>query len=172
MRHDVAPPAELKEQVKRSLTDKGLLAGPVRRRPVLRQLAWAAVAALFFTTGMLVGGRRSAAQPDTRAQYLLLLYEDSTFAEGDEAALVAEYGAWAGSLAERGHLVLGEKLANGLELLGGSGAGLTETEGRAGRVTGMFIIRASNDDEARALALTCPHLRYGGRIALRPIDRT
>jgi hypothetical protein len=39
-------------------------------------------------------------------------------------------------------------------------------------LSGYFVIEAANWEEAVALARTCPHLRYGGRIALRPVAPT
>ena len=37
---------------------------------------------------------------------------------------------------------------------------------------GFFIIAARTDEEALAIARSCPHLRYGGTVALRPIEPT
>jgi hypothetical protein len=42
----------------------------------------------------------------------------------------------------------------------------------AGVLTGLFIIRAASEAEALAIARTCPHLRYGGRVDVRPIEET
>jgi hypothetical protein len=42
-----------------------------------------------------------------------------------------------------------------------------DVESAAGNLTGLFIVRATSREEAFALARQCPHLKYGGRVALR-----
>ncbi len=167
-----APPAALREEVKRSLGERGLLAPRHAPRAMLgRSLAYAAAAALFFAAGALVG-QRGASAPRTAAsgqRYALFLYEDSTFrTDVPEASLVAEYSAWADSLRRRGALVAGEKLrdAEGTVLVGDA------REAASAGLSGFFIVRAAGEDEALALARSCPHLRYGGRIVLREIQPT
>jgi hypothetical protein len=39
-------------------------------------------------------------------------------------------------------------------------------------VRGFFIIRAATEAEALGVARTCPHLRHGGAVAVRPIVPT
>jgi hypothetical protein len=64
------------------------------------------------------------------------------------------------------HLVGAEKLSSAEYLLG-EGA----PEGTVGPVlSGNFMIAAADADEALRLARGCPHLRYGGRLAVRPIE--
>jgi hypothetical protein len=38
-------------------------------------------------------------------------------------------------------------------------------------VGGFFIIRAADYDEACSLALSCPHLSYGGGVEVRQIQQ-
>jgi hypothetical protein len=42
----------------------------------------------------------------------------------------------------------------------------------AERLAGFFIIRANDRGAALEVARTCPHLRYGGSILIREIERT
>ena len=42
-----------------------------------------------------------------------------------------------------------------------------DVETVAGGLTGFFIVRAATGEEAFALARQCPHLKYGGRVAIR-----
>jgi hypothetical protein len=35
---------------------------------------------------------------------------------------------------------------------------------------GLFVILAPNEQAALAIAETCPHLKYGGRMVLRPMS--
>jgi hypothetical protein len=133
------------------------------------------VAAMLFIGGFLAGGRQPHIVPaDAEGQlYLLLLRQDASFrppAEASEAALEHEYDAWAMGLHRKGYLLLGRKLAKSGWLLtvGQPPAALPVVEAR---VSGLFLIRAASEAQALALARSCPHLRYGGRIELRHIPR-
>jgi hypothetical protein len=103
----------------------------------------------------------------------LFLYEDAAFRPTvSHRELVAEYSAWADSLRQQNTLVMGEELdQEDAAVLVGSGGGVTvspgDVETAAGRLAGLFIVRASTGEEAFALARQCPHLKYGGRVALR-----
>ena len=116
--------------------------------------------------------RAAPVSTDARPQFLLLLYDSSnptakTSAE-QRAKIVAEYSAWAHSLASEGRLVSAEELsATPAEWLGGS---VRTMDGA--RVGGFFLIHARDVAEARRIAERCPHLKYGGRIELRPIQPT
>ena len=81
---------------------------------------------------------------------------------------MGEYAAWADSLRRHGRLELGEKLAEGTVTLRREGA--TESLDTPGLATGLFVVRAESLAQARAIAGTSPHLRYGGRIELRAIE--
>jgi hypothetical protein len=93
-----------------------------------------------------------------------------------EAARVAEYSAWARDLAGQGILVDGVKLADeGSTLIEDEAAARmrrAQTGMETTAVRGFFVIRAATEAEALRLARTCPHLRHGGRIAVRPIVPT
>ena len=114
-------------------------------------------------------------------RYVLLLHgparDRSTAASAaadsaNEAALVAEYSAWAGRLAGEGKLLAGEKLADDpLAMLASNG---TREVPRytADEVGGFFIIQAADSAEAYRIARDCPHLRHGGTIQLRRIEPT
>jgi hypothetical protein len=162
-----APPElspELEARVRASLEQGG--AGGIRGRS---RRAWVAVAvlALVLVAGALLWPRPrapSAAGP----RYLLLLYEGSRFDQGGAThqQLVGEYRAWAGSLAERGKLVEASELGEEERLLSGAGE---STRAAAGTISGFFIVRAVDMTEAAAIAATCPHLKYGGEVAVRPL---
>ena len=174
---NVDPPPALGARVSRTLVARGLLRP--RGAAIMRRVGAAAAAVAIFVAGYLAGDLRPEAAPaaDGLARYALFLYEDDTFeATRPEAELVAEYRAWAVGLAERGRLAAGEKLAENGHLLDGRpdsilGAprGVTAD---AGMLTGLFIIRAASEAEALVIARSCPHLRYGGRIDVRPIEET
>jgi hypothetical protein len=169
------PPGALEERVVGTLRARGLLragpgAGSVPRGAMSPRGVWAvAIAAglLLFVGGFALGrAPRGSPVADLR-QYTLLLYEGPEFNEAGAAEpdLVREYSAWAGELARRGRLVSGEKLGNQAWTIG--------TEPAAGpSPTGFFIVAAGDESEALAIARTCPHLRYGGSISVRPIEPT
>ena len=170
----VEPPPALKRRVLHTLRTRGLvtsLAGP--GRVVTRILVYAAAALVLFAGGALVGGRQSVAAADPRPRYALFLYEDQAFRPtASHRALVAEYSAWADSLRRSNALVMGEELDPAdAAVFVRSGSAVTvspgDVESAAGRLTGLFIVRAASGEEAFALARQCPHLKYGGRVALR-----
>ena len=114
----------------------------------------------------------ASASTDSKPRFLLLLYDSSnpaaTPTAAQKAAIVAEYSAWARSLASEGLLVAAEELsASSPEWYGGS---VRTVDGA--RIGGFFLIRARDLSEARQIAERCPHLRHGGRIELRPIQPT
>ncbi len=172
----IDPPVALERRVRRTLTARGLL-----RRPssALRRAAAAAAAIALFAAGYLTGeaGRYGPVEPDGVGRYVLFLYEDTAFdTSRPEMELVTEYSAWAAALRERGRLEIGEKLAAAEILLEGQAGSVVVGErgadAEAGALTGLFVIRAASASEALSIARTCPHLKYGGRIAVRAIVGT
>jgi hypothetical protein len=176
--HDaVKPPPGLEERVVGTLRARGLLRAPAapRRWRVAPRWTWpVALAAglLLFVGGFALGRRPTTPAAAELPRYTLLLYEGPEFnaAGTAETELVREYSAWAGELAGRGRLVAGEKLGAQEWTLGRSAA--NPTSAPASAPAGFFVIAARDDDEALAIARTCPHLRHGGTVSLRPIDPT
>lgn len=173
----VDPPPALEARVSRTLVARGLLRP--RGRALMRGVVAAAAAVAIFVAGYVAGGMRPDAAPAAAglARYALFLYEDDRFeTTRPEADLVAEYRAWAVGLAERGRLDAGEKLAAEGQLLDARSDSIVVAPhgvtADAGMLTGLFIIRAASEAEALAIARSCPHLRYGGRIDVRPIEET
>ena len=75
---------------------------------------------------------------------------------------------------ESGEIVAGEKLTDDDPLLLSSsgplpGGGATADAGST--IQGYFLIQAQSDEEAERVASGCPHLRYGGTIEVRRIER-
>jgi len=166
------PPPELKRAVQRALRARGLL----RRQQPWARLAYGGAAVLLFITGVVVGDRRGATPIDRRPRFAILLYGDSAFGRrGTESARVAEYNAWADSLARRGALVLGEKLATtGWSFEGQERVSRVDLGRSSGEhpLLGLFIVRATNEAEAVTIARSCPHLRHGGRLTIVSIVPT
>ena len=171
---ETAPPPQLKERVMDTLKDRGLLRGG-SRAPLLARIA----AGVVLFLGGLAAGRATAPGPVTptvqfQQQWLLTLYEDSTFTPRSPIAeLVAEYGRWADSVRGQGRLVIGEKLASGRgTVVSEEFEDHPETMGEMGSAEGLFIIAAASEEEALAIARSMPHLRHNGRIVVRRIERT
>ena len=151
------PPAELESRVIASLQKRGQLPSDDRRL-MSRFLQIAAAIVLFaggFATAML------ANQPpaeDTRPRYALMLYD------GDRPGVddVAEMREWVIDLRERGHFVDGEKLDD-MPIAGDPGLAAP---------AGFIIVSANSAEEAVAISRTMPHLRNGGRVIIRAVDRT
>jgi len=157
------------------LAANGLLAGG-RRTGRLLALAAAAGLALF-ALGVAVGGRRAPA-PGAAAnsaaaampRFVLLLYDapdERELTATEMAARVAEYRDWAIGLRRAGSDISGEKLAPGSLDLGAANA-------PAGPLPlgGYFVFSAKDPAAAEEVARSCPHVRHGGRVALRPIEET
>lgn len=195
---ELDPPPELERRVVDALRERGLVAGgelpaasagvlASRRTPRRAGPRWAALAAaslLAFTAGWF--GRALALEPapagagdDGRPRFLLLLSEPGAGGElpaEELGARIDEYRAWARGLASRGLLEGADRLEPRAVRLGASAGGASGAApgGAAagedpGTVSGFFLIRAADLREARGIAETCPHLRHGGRVTVRPI---
>ena len=175
LERELPPPPHLKRRVTATLTSRGLL----RRAAVspLRAAGALAAAVLLFAAGLVVGRRDGSPPADGRTSYALLLYEGREFdRQIPEQTYIAEYTAWAAELRRRGAFVEGHPLDAGSRVLSASGDSVVaesrDVASDAGTMAGFFIIRAADDAEALAIARTCPHLKHGGRIALRTVIPT
>jgi len=166
------PPPGLEDAVVARLAAGGLLARG-QRTARLRALAAAAGLALF-ALGIAVGARRAPAPgPPAVAgmpRYVLLLYDapdERELTAPEMAVRVAEYRDWAIGLRRAGSDISGEKLAPQPLDLGAANA-------PAGPLPlgGYFVFSAKDPAAAAEVARSCPHLRHGGRAALRPIEET
>lgn len=165
--------------------------GRVRRAP-RRRLAsggWVGAAAalallLGGAGGYLLGlrGQGSPAAPhpaDGGEEFLLLLHESPAvrerFAVLPVDSVVREYRDWARELETRGRLAAAEKLEDEARWVVPAGGGIRVERRRpdasGDAVSGYFVIRASDYEEALQLAEGAPHLKYGGTIEVRGIDQ-
>ena len=180
-------PQHLEDRVVASLRDRGLLRAERRSRPIRYGRLAAGVAAgvaaglALFAAGVAVGSREAAPGRlqggAPQARFALFLYEGPEYqapAEADLPARIDEYRRWAVQVRAAGHSVEGEKLKDGddvaVEPDGSTGAVPPPAGGS--RLAGYFLIRAADQRTALEIARSCPHVRYGGRIVLREIERT
>ena len=137
-----------------------------------RRLRAIVAAAVMFALG-LGAGRLLTPSPEAHATggFLLLLYEDGGYrpaAPGMEAARVEEYRSWARELEARGIRINGERLADAGVMLEERSGTVVRREG-ADRLGGFFLVRVATREEAERIAATCPHLRHGGRVAVKAV---
>lgn len=142
-----------------------------RARP--RRLSWplaAAGALLFFAGGLALGMGLGpmglpipSAEDPNRAEgaeggrYVLLIRGGAP-PGGEEAGVEAMTG-WARELWSEDHLVWAERLSPDAAIRVGD---------PDGPVSGLFVIRAGNGQEAARLARRAPHLSWGGSVEVLP----
>lgn len=183
------PPAEIEDKVVSELKYRKLLSSQDvwwRGPSVYGAIAAALV---IFAVGVWTGRVNSTQDITTQSvstegakdkrEYILLLHEDpQLFAAPVSVStddLVAEYTAWARNLAAHGVLTGGEKLTDETLFLTlndeTSELEIIELDRSGEFVSGYFSISAHSTEEALEISSTCPHLKYGGEIELREIDK-
>lgn len=157
LERDVQPPPALRSRVEAALVARGAL----RRSRLPVTIMAAAAAMLLFVAGWQLGARAPGAD-ESGPRFVLLLYEPASFQHGPHDERAAEYGAWARGLGSA--FASGDALGEQARVVGEDVSTL-----RPDGPTGFFVIRAPDHDAAVAVAQTCPHVRYGGIVVVRPI---
>lgn len=147
---------------------------PLRVRTTARWLflLLAGATAIFYLWTGPANRKQAAVVPAQQAHFMLLLRDDdpTRTTPEEQAAIVAEYTAWARDLATAGHFVSGDELAGEGHLLKGEhDPTIQPISAASGMIGGYFIIAAADYDEALTLAKACPQLRHGGTVEVRPI---
>jgi len=188
LEREAPPPADAEERVVAELASRGAFAGrpgtargpDLARSPRATVSVAAAAALLVFGAGIVVGrsagsGRAPAAPsagiaPADAAspRFALFLLDEPPGGAAEETERVAEYKRWASSLPGGGRVVSGEKLGDEARLLSPA-APVSTAADPASALRGYFVIRAPDLARALEVARTCPHLKRGGRILVRPI---
>lgn len=172
---EIAPPAGAEDRIVASLAARGLIRRKRFSFGAAGILLSAAAGAALFLAGVAIGGHRGAPDPGG-PKFALLLSPLPRERAADEPARVTEYKAWASQIRDSGRYVSGEKLEPGGRVVS-SPDGAGEPSDASGtlaaaapeNVAGYFIVTARSLAEAADLARTCPHVRHGGRIIVRPI---
>ena len=168
------PPALLEAQVIRSLKEAQLLEPPIThwRKRAPRIVGLLAASLLIFLGGAVVGakwwGGRVARPGPSSPKFMLVLNasEPSRTRSLEEVKrIVEEYRGWASKLRDEGISVEGEKLKAESRVVG------EDQSPQQKRISGYFLIGATDFDQAVQIASGCPHLKYGGTIEVRQIDR-
>lgn len=182
---EIDPPPRLKSRVERSLRARRLIASivPSKRSKLIAVAAGLVLFAAGFGLGTATAGDEGAETvPD--AGFMLLLFQDDGYRPGMPAPeVLGEYVAWTAAIRRGGMAIRGEALGDGAAVLSVDDfessetsrspwqtASLTETS--YGQLVGFFLLATNDRAEALSIARTCPHLRFGGRIVVRPIRST
>lgn len=175
------PPAYLEERVVETLKQSILLrcSEPFWRGSAARIGMAVAASLLVFVLGTVAGVKwASRTTAPNSPQFMLVLRagtQHSRPRSSEEVMrIVKEYGNWASQLRQQGVRVEGEKLKQEARVL-------REVEGRPlsnnrlgadqDTIGGYFVIEARDYEQAVTLATGCPHLKYGGTIEVRQIDK-
>ena len=174
--HPIVPP-DLEDKTVQSLRSRGLLGRPFSVKRVVTISASLLLLTATFFSGWIFGKNVNTTAPVTTVNkagnnYLLLLYNTRGFVESN--AHVEEYGDWMRSLSGNNQIATGEELKRE-----GWQISISDTTIRVdnqpvltdkGRISGYFLIKASDDKKALEIALSCPHVKHKGMIELRPVQ--
>lgn len=163
------PASDLEKKTIRELRRRGLIKRSFFYHYKFMKPAFAfAVISLIFILGFFVGEKSTLArisQPN-QDQYLFLLYNPDNYQA--TSSHVKEYGDWFRSI--KGN-VEGEELSDKLWMIAlNNNKPVIETLHGTYSPSGYFIIHATSENEAIQIASTCPHLKYNGKIEVRPIQ--
>lgn len=165
-----APRPEIEDGLVAELRKRGRLRTR-RARSWWKTVAAAAASVLLFASGAVWRDQRKPSAHEQPHWVLLLRegHEDRTVPAEESRRRVNEYANWARTNAARG-LIDGEELGEERVLFSG-------TKGRTAArtpesVAGYFLLGEVDAERARAIALSCPHLAYGGEVELRWIQKS
>lgn len=177
------PPSLLEEQIVEKLKAANVIRSPrLGWLSGYQRIGVAFVLSLtIFVIGAMVGARLISAPPkkSNLPEFMLILrmsrVEMEAISPAEELQRVKEYSAWARDMERRGLLLGGEKLKDEGRFLSQlkESATVAETPSNAaeGDIAGYFLMPASDYDQAVTIAKTCPHLKHGGIVEIRQIDR-
>lgn len=177
------PPSFLEEQIVEKLKEANIIrSSRPGWFPGYQKIGVAfALSLAIFVIGAMVGAHRisAPAQKSDVPEFMLILRMSRPEAEAkspeEELQRVKEYSAWARDLERRGLLTGGEKLKDEGRFLSQvkESATVAETPSKAaeGDIAGYFLMPASDYDQAVTIGKTCPHIKYGGTVEIRQIER-
>jgi hypothetical protein len=174
------PPLSLEERIVARLRDIEFILPrrDLRWRNRRRILAAAAAAFLLAGLGIFAGLKWVSGSKSNSPQFMLVLHklpEDARTQASNEAQRVKEYTAWADEVRRMGLSVTGERLNNETRILRSVGGQVVVSEqpscSSESVIAGYFLIQARDYEQAQAIARGCPHLKYGGSIEIRQIDK-
>jgi hypothetical protein len=177
------PPKILEDRTVEALKNENLIRLPQTRRnwnwlklnPIFASvlgifIIGVAVAATWYF-GFYSAGKRLP-------QFILLLRESPEQSErrlsNEEFVQLSEdYNLWTDEMRQKEILLEGDNLEGGIRILDKVNGQIivSRPDSKEGLITGWFIIRAENFEQAIKIAESCPHLKFGGRIEVRQIEK-
>ena len=171
VKNQISPTEKLEDNIVESLKNKNLINAKqtVKYKGLYYYLTAAVISAFiigYFSNQIITEIMEKKQSKYTGNEYILFLYENDSFAVEDGNSLVREYMNWGEEWGKKGKLSGGEKLGNDQKWIGEKSA-----FNPASFLSGYFIIRASDYDEALKIAESHPHTRYGGAVEIRLIEK-
>lgn len=186
---EMSPPAHLEGRIVGALKKAGALSDEHAKRPLspvwlsLRVSLAAAACVVLFAAGVLLGRSNNEVIDSTLASlignetdlYAVLLYETPDYVvdgpEG-ELALFQEYNQWIAEARQRNHFVTGEDLEvhRGWRVAPAADSPRIEEAtviDANAPLSGIFFLRADNEDDILSLVQDIPHLNYGGQVLVQ-----
>jgi len=159
------PPKNLEEQIINELKKKNLIKKNIMKTSKRRTwIIGIAASVLLFVVGYIAGGSSSS---DITSGYVLLLHEDENFQPvGSEIEIFTKYATWMGKMALSGVSITGKELSPE------STSWLSDVNNTSAinygkdKISGYFIIDINDQAEAEKIALSSPHIKFGGTVEL------
>ena len=164
---EALPPSSLEDQIIDVLKEKKLLNKDVMKTNKTRP--WTigiAASILFFIGGYFAGNAGSDGSSEISSGYILLLHEDERFRpDGSEMEIFTEYAGWMGKMMLNGVNITGNDLSPESTTWVSPEKESVTDDGRD-KISGYFIIDVQDRLEAQKIALSSPHIKYGGTVEL------
>lgn len=163
---EMLPPPTLEDRIVNELSSKNLIIKHVMK-PRKTKL-WAvgiAASILFFICGYLAGNSYNQSS-EISAGYMLLLHEDERFQpQGSEMEVFTEYATWMGKMMMDGVVITGNELSPESAIRLSPGSHAVQEPGND-KISGYFLIGVQDRQQAEKIAMTSPHIKYGGTVEL------
>lgn len=115
---------------------------------------------------------RPQALDESAPRFALLLYDRPTGPDGVPLDDLEEIREWVRGLRRKGHYVAGEMLALGALEVERDTTWVAWPDVAFGTMLGaLFVVSAADAQEIITIAQSSPHVRNGGRIIVRPIEK-
>ncbi len=155
------PPDLLESEIIGQLTARKLIKAKGKK---WKRIVYPVAATFIFLLGFLVGDVERGINKEEA--YMLILFEDENFHVRNSTDAAIEYGLWNAKINHSGILMDGQELwnegyrisTNGVEKL---------SSAHESRITGYFVLEATTEEEAIAVARESPHVKYGGSIQVK-----
>ncbi|MEO9803480.1 MAG: hypothetical protein ABJF04_09550 [Reichenbachiella sp.] len=164
---ETLPPSSLEDRIIAELKKKKLINENVMKTNKTKLwMTGVAASILFFIGGYFVGNTGSDGSSEISSGYILLLHEDERFSpEGSDMEIFTEYASWMGKMMMNGVSITGKELSpESTTWLSPESEAVVDIG--KDKISGYFIIDVEDRQEAEKIAMSSPHIKYGGRVEL------